>query len=144
MNTSLQWLTDFLPGAKLDAQAAGEALTHGGLPVEHFEQRGDGDVKLDVEVTSNRSDCLSHGGVARELAALLNLQFHDTEPVAAEAPTSASSVTSVRIDTTNLCPHYTARVIRNVRIGPSPAWMVKRLEAVGLRAINNVVDVTNY
>jgi phenylalanyl-tRNA synthetase beta chain len=144
MNTSLQWLTDFLPGAKLDAQAAGEALTRGGLPVEHFEQRGDGDVMLDVEVTSNRSDCLSHVGVARELAALRSLRFHDVEPVAAEAATPATSVTSVRIDVTNRCPHYTARVIRNVKIGPSPDWMVKRLEAVGLRSINNVVDATNY
>ena len=144
MNTSLQWLTDFLPGAKLDAQAAGDALTNGGLPVEHFEQRADGDVMLDVEVTSNRSDCLSHVGVARELGALLNLRFQETEPVAAEAVTPATSLTSVRIDAQHLCPHYTARVIRNVRIGASPAWMVKRLEAVGLRAINNVVDVTNY
>jgi len=144
MNTSLQWLSDFLPGAKLDAQAAGDALTNGGLPVEHFEQRADGDVMLDVEVTSNRSDCLSHVGVARELGALLNLRCHETEPVAAESSTPATSATSVRIDAPNLCPHYTARVIRNVRIGPSPAWMVKRLEAIGLRAINNVVDVTNY
>src|SRR3954464_9690125 len=144
MNTSLQWLSDFLPGATLDAQAAGEALTRGGLPVEHFEQRGDGDVMLDVEVTSNRSDCLSHVGVARELAALLNLRFQDSEPIAAEAAIPVNTVTSVRIDAPNLCPHYTARVIRNVKIGASPAWMIKRLEAVGLRAINNVVDVTNY
>src|SRR5687768_10506135 len=144
MNTSLQWLTDFLPGAKLDAQAAGEALTNGGLPVEHFEQRGDGDVMLDVEVTSNRSDCLSHAGVARELAALLNLQFRDIDTQVAESTTPAASAASVRIEATNLCPHYTARVIRNVKIGPSPQWMTKRLEAVGLRSINNVVDVTNY
>ena len=144
MNTSLQWLYDFLPAARLDAQAAGDALTNGGLPVEHFEQRADGDVVLDVEVTSNRSDCLSHVGVARELGALLDLRFQETEPVAAESSTPATSATSVRIDAPHLCPHYTARVIRNVRIGPSPAWMVKRLEAVGLRAINNVVDVTNY
>jgi phenylalanyl-tRNA synthetase beta chain len=144
MNTSLQWLSDFLPGARLDAQAAADALTGGGLPVEHFEQRPDGDVMLDVEVTSNRSDCLSHVGVAREIAALMNLRLHDTEPVAAEAATPATSVTSVRIDALNLCPHYTARVIRNVRIGPSPQWMTKRLEAIGVRAINNVVDVTNY
>ena len=144
MNTSLQWLTDFLPGAKLDAQQAGDALTRGGLPVERFEQRADGDVMLDVEVTSNRSDCLSHVGVARELGALLNLRFQETEPVAAEATTPATAATSVKIDAPHLCPHYTARVIRNVRIRPSPAWMIKRLEAIGLRAINNVVDVTNY
>lgn len=144
MNTSLQWLMDFLPGATLDAAAAGEALTHGGLPVEHLEPRADGDVMLDVEVTSNRSDCLSHVGVARELAALLDLPFRDVQAEVAESTTPAREATSVRIEAPHLCPHYTARVIRNVRIGPSPAWLVKRLEAVGLRAINNVVDVTNY
>jgi phenylalanyl-tRNA synthetase beta chain len=143
MNTSLQWLSDFLQGTRLDAQAAGDALTRGGLPVEHIESKGD-DTFLDVEVTSNRSDCLSHVGIARELSALMNLRFRDVEPVAAESATPAGSVTSVRIDAADLCPHYTARVIRNVKIGPSPAWMVKRLEAIGVRAINNVVDVTNY
>src|SRR5206468_4331211 len=61
-----------------------------------------------------------------------------------EVTTPASSVTSVRIEAPHLCPHYTARIIRNVKIGPSPDWMVRRLEAIGVRSINNVVDVTNY
>jgi phenylalanyl-tRNA synthetase beta chain len=142
MKISLEWLHSYLPGS-LDAQAAGEALTNGGLPVEVFEKHGDDDV-IDVEVTSNRGDCLSHVGVARELAALLDRPFQDVHPNAKESPTSASAATSVRIDAADLCPHYTARIIRNVKIGPSPAWMVRRLEAVGLRSINNVVDVMNY
>ncbi|HEY2588191.1 MAG TPA: phenylalanine--tRNA ligase subunit beta [Tepidisphaeraceae bacterium] len=142
MRISLEWLQDYLPGP-LDAERAGDALTHGGLPVEEFEKHGN-DTVIDVEVTSNRGDCLSHVGVARELAALLNREFRDVRPEVKESATPASQATSVRIDALNLCPHYTARIIRNVKIGPSPAWLARRLEAVGLRPINNVVDVTNY
>ncbi|WP_428940402.1 phenylalanine--tRNA ligase subunit beta [Fontivita pretiosa] len=142
MKISLQWLSDFLPGP-IDAQVAAEALTSGGLPVEAIEHHGE-DTVIDVEVTSNRGDCLSHVGVARELSALLNRPFKQIEPTAEEAPTPVTSVTSVAIEAPDLCPHYTARVIRGVRIAPSPQWMQRRLEAVGLRPINNVVDVTNY
>ena len=70
--------------------------------------------------------------------------FATTRPEIKEAGTSASQVISVDIEAANLCPHYTARVIRGVKIGPSPAWLRRRLEAIGLRPINNVVDVTNY
>jgi phenylalanyl-tRNA synthetase beta chain len=142
MKISLEWLSQYLPGP-LDAEAAGEALTHGGLPVEVFERHGD-DTVIDVEVTSNRGDCLSHVGVARELAALLNREFRDVRPEPKESATPASEATAVRIDAPTLCPHYTARILRNIKIGPSPAWLARRLEAVGLRPINNVVDVTNY
>lgn len=142
MKISLEWLGQFLNGS-LAAEPLADALTNGGLPVEVIEQHGNDSV-LDVEVTSNRGDCLSHIGVARELGALLNRPFKETPPKAAESATATSSVTSVAIEAPELCPHYTARVIRNVKIGPSPDWMVRRLEAVGLRPINNVVDVTNY
>src|SRR6266576_6867957 len=132
MNISLQWLRDFLPGPMLDAQRAADALTNGGLPVEHFDTRGD-DAVLDVEVTSNRGDCLSHVGVARELSALLQRDFKLTEAMPAEAGTPVNDVTNVRIDAPQLCPHYTARVIHGVKVGPSPEWLVRRLEAIGLR-----------
>lgn len=141
MKISLEWLSQYLSGS-LDAQALADALTQGGLPVEVIEQVGD-DTVLDVEVTSNRSDCLSHIGVARELAALLNREFHDVS-LPAESGTGNTWLSGLRIDAPELCPHYTARIIRNVKIGPSPRWMCRRLEAVGLRPINNVVDVTNY
>src|SRR3954447_18466073 len=142
MKISLNWLADHLP-RPLTPEAAADALTNGGLPVEVIECHGD-DTVIDVEVTSNRGDCLSHVGVARELAALLNREFRDVRPAVTETTTPASSVTSVRIEAPDLSPHYTARVLRGVRLGPSPDWMVRRLEAVGLRAINNIVDVTNY
>jgi phenylalanyl-tRNA synthetase beta chain len=142
MKISLEWLKDYLPG-ELSAETAAETLTHGGFPVEVIERHGD-DTVIDVEVTSNRGDCLSHLGIARELAALLNREFRDVSPKAKESSAPASRATSVAIEVPDLCPHYTARVLRNVTVKPSPSWLVRRLEAVGLRAVNNVVDVTNY
>jgi phenylalanyl-tRNA synthetase beta chain len=142
MKISLEWLAEYLPGA-LDAQKAADALTHGGLPVEQIEKVGP-DTVIDVEVTSNRSDCLSHLGVARELAAFLNREFKDVPAKNIESTVKDTGLSALGIDAPDLCPHYTARVIRNVKIGPSPTWMRRRLEAVGLRPINNVVDVTNY
>src|SRR3954468_8731036 len=88
MKISLEWLRDYLPGETNAAEGA-EVLTHGGFPVESVEQVGT-DTVLDVEVTSNRGDLLSHVGVARELSALMGRQFKDvTAKVAAEDPTSA-------------------------------------------------------
>src|SRR5256714_7954087 len=142
MKISLEWLQTYLPGP-LEPQAAGDALTNGGLPVEVFEKLGNDDV-IDVEVTSNRGDCLSHVGIAREVSALMNRTCKYGSPTASETSTPASSATSVQIEAKELCPYYTARVIRNVKIGASPQWMVKRLEAIGVRAISNIVDVTNY
>jgi phenylalanyl-tRNA synthetase beta chain len=143
MKTSLQWLSDFLPGPALDAQKAADALTNAGLPVESIQRQGD-DAVIDVEVTSNRGDCLCHLGVARELAALLDRPVHDLEINPQESDEPVSSAIGVRIDAAQLCPQYNARLIRGVKVGPSPAWMARRLEAVGIRPVNNVVDVTNY
>src|SRR6266516_2571515 len=135
MKVSLEWLQRYLPGDR-DPERAAEALTNGGLPVESIERHGI-DTVIDVEVTSNRGDCLSHMGVARELSALLPRELRDIPPRAAEAPAGAdtASLTSVRIEALDLCPHYTARVLRNVKIHPSPLWMARRLEAIGLRPI---------
>ncbi|HEX8916509.1 MAG TPA: phenylalanine--tRNA ligase subunit beta [Humisphaera sp.] len=142
MKTSLQWLADYLPGT-LTPEAAADVLTHGGFPVEVIERVGD-DTVIDVEVTSNRGDCLSHVGVARELSALMDRPFKDVEVKVAEATAPAAGAVAVTIEAADLCPHYTARVIQGVKVGSSPVWLQKRLEAVGLRSINNVVDVTNY
>ena len=142
MKISLEWLSDFLPG-RTDPSKAADALTHGGFPVEGIEPHGN-DTVLDVEVTSNRGDCLSHVGVARELSALMNRELRGVVQRAGGGGAAGTAPTSVTIEAADLCPHYVARVIRNVRIGPSPAWLARRLEAVGVRPINNVVDVTNY
>jgi phenylalanyl-tRNA synthetase beta chain len=142
MKISLEWLSEYLPGP-LDAKNLAEVLTHAGLPVEVIEPFGD-DTVIDVEVTSNRSDCLSYQGIARELAALLNRELKEFRPAVRENGPLCSSATQVDIEALDLCPHYTARVIKNVKVGPSPLWMQRRLQAMGLRPINNLVDVTNY
>ncbi|MDR2862090.1 MAG: phenylalanine--tRNA ligase subunit beta [Syntrophobacterales bacterium] len=102
------------------------------------------DVVLDVSITANRSDCLSMIGFAREIAALTNGQVKYPHISLQEGSDKVHDMTSVTIEDPDLCPHYTARVLKNVKIAPSPFWMKQRLEAVGIRAINNVVDVTNY
>ncbi len=142
MKISRDWLSDFLPQPP-GAELIGDALMRGGFPIESIMAQGN-DFVLDVEVTSNRGDCLSHVGVAREVGALLGQPFREAKTPPAEAGSPIGGVTSVTIEASGLCPHYVARVIRGVKVGPSPAWLVKRLEAVGLRSINNVVDVTNY
>jgi phenylalanyl-tRNA synthetase beta chain len=142
MKISLEWLNSFTPGP-IDAVAVESALTGAGLNVDAIEHH-DGQPVLEVEVTSNRGDCLCHLGVAREVSAIMNRPFSDLHPAAKEDSESAAAHIEVSIEAAALCPHYTARVIRGVRIGPSPAYIQQRLAAVGLRPINNVVDVTNY
>jgi phenylalanyl-tRNA synthetase beta chain len=102
------------------------------------------DSVLEVEITPNRPDCLSVVGVARELGALTGARFHVSVPAVKEADEPAASLASVRIEAPDLCARYTVRVISDLKVGPSPAWMVARLRAVGLRPISNVVDVPNY
>lgn len=103
-----------------------------------------GDTILDLEITTNRPDCLSIIGVAREVAAITGRSLRLPEVHLAESDGVATSRLSVRVDDQQLCPRFTARVIDGVTIGPSPEWMVTRLQSVGVRAINNVVDITNY
>lgn len=105
---------------------------------------GPRDWALELEVTLNRPDCLSHLGIAREVAAALDLPLRYPEVQFTEVAPPVESLTSIAVLRPDLCPRYSARIIRGVKIAPSPDWMRWRLEAAGLRAINNVVDVTNY
>ncbi|MFZ4438025.1 MAG: phenylalanine--tRNA ligase subunit beta [Syntrophales bacterium] len=102
------------------------------------------DAVLDIGVTPNRSDCLSIVGVAREVAAITGKTLRYPVAVVMENDEEIGLITSVSIEDPDLCPRYTARIIKHVRIGPSPFWMRRKLEAVGLRSINNIVDVTNF
>ena len=142
MKISLNWLTDYVDVSLPVGELAG-IFKRIGLPVEETIAT-DTDVVLDLEVTSNRPDCLGHLGVARELAAATGKQFNPPQIGALPASGRTSELTSIEVLAPDLCPRYTARVIRGVKVGPSPAWMVERLEAVGMRSINNVVDATNY
>jgi len=113
-----------------------------GKPLEEILDLGD--TVLDVSITPNRADCLSMIGIAREVAAITGKKIKMPAGEVYESAEDINSIASVKIIDSDLCPRYTARMIKDVEIGPSPVWMKTRLEAVGLRSINNVVDVTNF
>jgi phenylalanyl-tRNA synthetase beta chain len=117
-----------------DAPLGGDLVSHLGLD----------DVVLEIEITPNRPDCLSVLGVARELSALTGTPLRAPNVALTESDDDAHALARVRIEAPDLCHRFTGRVILDVKVGPSPAWMAARLRAVGLRPISNVVDVTNY
>ena len=108
------------------------------------EALGLNDVVFEYEVTSNRVDCYSVIGIAREAAATFRREFHP--PVVKETGNEedVNDYIKVSVENTDLCPRYCARVVKNIKIGPSPEWMQRRLASVGIRPINNLVDITNY
>jgi phenylalanyl-tRNA synthetase beta chain len=114
-----------------------------GLAIDAVEET-DGDSVLDVEVPSNRPDCLSHVGIAREVAVIEKSKVQSPKSKVAQTEGKASDFTSVEISDPDLCPRYAARIVRGVKIGPSPEWLAKRLGEIGQRPINNVADITNY
>lgn len=113
-----------------------------GMPLEQALTIGD--VVLDVNVTPNRSDCLNMIGMAREVAAITGQKLKLPSFNVKEKAEDIHSLTSVQIMDADACPRYTAKIIKNVNVKASPAWMKSRLEAAGLRSINNIVDVTNF
>ena len=138
---SLDWLRS-LCAFDADADRVAAALTARGLTVDAVSEI-DSDHVLDVDVPANRPDCLGHLGVARELAAAFGASLaRRPQPLEGKGSEVAASV-RVEIDDEDLCARYSARLVREVRLGPSPDWVVKRLEACGLRSINNVVDASN-
>src|SRR5256712_11817929 len=142
MLISYNWLRE-LTDTKLSPQEVRERLTNVGLAVDAVEER-DADYVLDVEVPSNRGDCLSHVGIARELAVIENAGVHSPKSQIENANGKTSDFASVEIRDPDLCPRYAARIVRGVKIAPSPEWLTKRLEVLGQRPINNVADITNY
>src|SRR5271167_2500819 len=141
MKVLYNWLKEFV-----DLTATPEdlrtRLSLSGTAVEALEQTDAGPM-LDAEITSNRADCLGHYGIAREAAALYRLPLKPIEPQMREAAENVAGATRVEIESPELCSRYTARVLRGVKIGPSPDWLRQRLEALGQKSINNVVDATN-
>jgi phenylalanyl-tRNA synthetase beta chain len=142
MLISYNWQRE-LTGTKLDPLEVRERLTHVGLAVDAVEKR-DGDFLLDVEVPSNRGDCLSHIGIARELAVIEKSKVQLPGSGVKHSHGKTADFASVEINDPDLCPRYAARIVRGVKIAPSPEWLVKRLEVLGQRPINNVADITNY
>ena len=142
MKISVEWLKEFVA---LPSQVAKLVLDlrSVGLGVEAVETES-GEPVLDVEVTTNRPDCLNHYGVAREVATLFRADLKALDIKVKESSEPAAKAAAVEIEEPELCRRYCGRVLRGIRIGPSPEWMVKRLAAAGVRSINNVTDVTNY
>ena len=106
---------------------------------------GNDDSIVEFEITNNRPDCYSLLGLARETAAAFNVPMHHHEPVVkGGAEGVLTDLLDVDVEAEDLCPRYTARMVRNVKIAPSPKWMRQRLRSAGVRPINNIVDITNY
>jgi len=141
MKVPLSWLRDYV-----DVTVAPEELAHdltlAGLELGAIERIG-GDAVLDLEVTTNRVDCMNVYGVAREVAVLYGLPLKPLATQIDETGPAAADALKVAIEASDLCPRFCARVFE-VRMGESPDWLKRRIEAVGVRPINNVVDVTNY
>ena len=105
---------------------------------------GLGDTVVEFEITNNRQDCLSIIGLAREAAATFGTELHVPQPQVEGSGDNIENYLQIQIDDPELCPRYTARMVKNIRIEPSPAWLRRRLRACGIRPINNIVDITNY
>lgn len=118
-------------------------LTDCGVVAEVI-QSGSSDALLELELTTNRPDCLGHRGVAREIATLYGKRLRSRRVELSECRPSTSSQASVEIESPDLCRRYSARLIKGVRVGPSPDWLCRRLDTLGIRPINNIVDATNY
>jgi phenylalanyl-tRNA synthetase beta chain len=114
-----------------------------GWMVEEYEEK-DGDAILDVETYANRPDALGHLGIAREIAAAFSLPLKEKAWPLTELSQKTSDSVDVQIWDEELCPRYCGIIVKDVQIGPSPEWLKRRVEAIGLRSINNIVDVTNY
>ncbi|HVF60464.1 MAG TPA: phenylalanine--tRNA ligase subunit beta [Thermoanaerobaculia bacterium] len=142
---SREWLSEYveIPGGEEGARELARRLTGAGLAVEQLAAR-DGDLLFDVDVTTNRVDCMCHFGLAREVAVALDEPLRRPPAAPEESPEPVAELAALEVEDPEGCPRYAARVVRGVAVGPSPAWLRRRLEAIGQRSINNVVDVTNY
>ncbi|UCH78594.1 MAG: phenylalanine--tRNA ligase subunit beta [Candidatus Coatesbacteria bacterium] len=142
MKYSFQWLSDYCP-ITVSAERLAEELTRVGFEVEAMDRRG-ADVIFNVDVVPVRSDCLSMIGLAREIATFIGAPL--TLPPVQFKEVHIPKEFSVKVELVDqdLCPRYSGRVITDLKVGPSPPWLAERLEAVGVRAVNNVVDITNF
>jgi phenylalanyl-tRNA synthetase beta chain len=137
----VSWLREFVE-VPADPARLGDDLTRVGLAVDGIETHG-AEAVLDLDVTTNRVDCMNVYGVAREASVIYGVPLRPLDLSVAEAGPPAGQALDVTIEAPELCPRFCARVL-DVRLGPSPGWIRDRLEQVGVRPINNVVDLTNY
>ena len=142
MKISYNWLKDYCKH-DLSAEELAESLTNAGLVVDTVSPVED-DFCLEVEVTSNRPDCLGFIGVAREVSTIVRGKLDIPDVGYDTTDENINDITSVTIEDSDLCQRYTARIIKDVKIGPSPEWLQKKICSIGLRPVNNIVDITNY
>ncbi|MDD5567788.1 MAG: phenylalanine--tRNA ligase subunit beta [Candidatus Omnitrophica bacterium] len=140
MKVTYNWLKDFVD-IKIPARELADKLTMAGLEVVSLEEKA-GDFVFEIEITSNRPDWLSILGVAREVATLTNSKLKNLDLKIKTK--SAKGNLKIEIEDKADCPFYSARIIKNLKVAPSPEWIKNRLELVGCRSVNNVVDITNY
>lgn len=142
MIVSTDWLAEYVSvAAPVDELV--ERLALSGLNHESTTTVGD-DTAIEIEVTSNRPDCLGHVGVARELSVLFDRPLLIPSPRPLEAGGNAAESVAIEIADASMCPFYSARILRGVRVGKSPSWLMNRLATVGIASVNNIVDITNY
>ncbi|MFH1441884.1 MAG: phenylalanine--tRNA ligase beta subunit-related protein, partial [Candidatus Omnitrophota bacterium] len=151
MKVTYNWLKEFVD-IKITPGQLADKLTMAGLEVKSLEEKGK-DYVFEIEITSNRPDWLSVLGVAREIAAITNSAYiveriayrrnKEIKLSAIRYPLPAKTL-KIEVEDKRDCPLYTARIIKNTQVSPSPDWLSKRLELIGCRSINNVVDITNY
>jgi phenylalanyl-tRNA synthetase beta chain len=142
MKISYNWLKNFVDITETPEQLR-DRFTNVGLAVDALEKTGN-DAVFELDVPTNRPDCLSHLGVAREAAAIHGSELRPPKVELNEAERRASDVFSISIADADLCARYCGRYITGVKIGPSPEWLKERLELLGIRSINNVADITNF
>jgi phenylalanyl-tRNA synthetase beta chain len=145
MEFSLAWLAEYVD-LPADPQELARRLTAAGLAVEGMtaSEGDDDDTLFDVDITTNRPDAMNHFGLAREIATILGTPLRRPPASPVEGPEPVGDAARVAVEDAEGCPRFAARVVRGVTIGPSPDWLRRRLEAIGLRPISNVVDVTNF
>ena len=144
MRVSFDWLKDFME-SKIEASKAQSFLTMSGLEMTSSTDI-EGDHVMEIEVTPNRPDCLSVLGIARELSAASGVPIKLPDSVKKNFMKKGSARGNVKIEILDkhACPRYVGCIMKNVKVGPSPKWLVQRLNAMGVRSVNNIVDITNY
>src|SRR5262245_14152480 len=142
MKISYNWLGELVT-LTLGPKELAQRLTMAGLAVESVEKVGEDHI-LDLDLTSNRPDALSHLGVAREAAIICGTTLIERKTTLQESSDTIDTAASTELRDPELCPRYAARVVKGARVGPSPKWLADRLESIGQRSVNNIADITNY
>ena len=140
MRVSFNWLKSYVD-IRISPNVLAERLTMAGLEVTS-QTKIDEDTLWEIEVTPNRPDCLSIIGIAREVAAITGKKLKIPKIISFRGQSRVSL--PIQIQAKLQCLRYLGRVIKNVKVGPSPKWLVQRLEVMGIRAVNNIVDITNF